>query len=304
MSLLKSVKSGKKAEPQLICLYGPEGIGKSTWASKLPKPIFADTERSTGELNVNRLDIDRWEDILKLVDELIEEDHDFETLVIDTFDSIENEITSYLCKKEGVTSIEQVGGGYGKGWVKLQEVIVDFFNLLNKLRDETGMHVVILAHARITTFKDPQAGESYDRYSLKLHHQRVAPIVKERCKNIFFMNTVINMTKNSDGKKVAKDGRTRLIYTNKTAAFDAKNRHGLMEHINPEWDDIKHIFQKVVVQTPYEKLLEKLKGDGITQEVFERWAEAEKKDLNDKALITGMLTKHYAFLLKKFKELK
>ena len=39
-----------------ITLYGPEGIGKSTFASKFPNPLFIDTEGSTKFLDVARFE--------------------------------------------------------------------------------------------------------------------------------------------------------------------------------------------------------------------------------------------------------
>ncbi|MSS13449.1 AAA family ATPase, partial [Porcincola intestinalis] len=38
-----------------VVIYGPEGIGKSTLASKFPDPVFIDTEGSTNMMDVARL---------------------------------------------------------------------------------------------------------------------------------------------------------------------------------------------------------------------------------------------------------
>ena len=45
---------GKIKSAQKIVVYGPEGIGKSTFASKFPDPLFIDTEGSTKHLDVAR----------------------------------------------------------------------------------------------------------------------------------------------------------------------------------------------------------------------------------------------------------
>ena len=38
-----------------VVIYGPEGIGKSTFASQFPEPVFIDTEGSTNSMDVARL---------------------------------------------------------------------------------------------------------------------------------------------------------------------------------------------------------------------------------------------------------
>ena len=48
--------SGKIRKYQKVTVYGPEGIGKSTFASRFPRPLFIDTEGSTAHLDVDRLE--------------------------------------------------------------------------------------------------------------------------------------------------------------------------------------------------------------------------------------------------------
>lgn len=50
-----AITSGTIAAPVKTVLYGPEGIGKSTFAAQFPAPVFIDTEGGTKRLNVARL---------------------------------------------------------------------------------------------------------------------------------------------------------------------------------------------------------------------------------------------------------
>ena len=50
-----AITSGVQDSPVKTVLYGPEGIGKSTFASHFPDPVFIDTEGGTKRLNVKRL---------------------------------------------------------------------------------------------------------------------------------------------------------------------------------------------------------------------------------------------------------
>ena len=41
------ITRGKRARAQKVVIYGPEGIGKSTFAAEFPNAVFIDTEGST-----------------------------------------------------------------------------------------------------------------------------------------------------------------------------------------------------------------------------------------------------------------
>ena len=51
-----NITKGVIPSAQKIVIYGPEGIGKSTFASMFPDPLFSDTEGSTKKLD-NRLNM-------------------------------------------------------------------------------------------------------------------------------------------------------------------------------------------------------------------------------------------------------
>ena len=64
---------GKIQKAKKVVIYGPEGIGKSTLASKFPDPVFIDTEGSTAAMDVARLPKPTsWELLLSEVQEIID----------------------------------------------------------------------------------------------------------------------------------------------------------------------------------------------------------------------------------------
>ncbi|MCI9077114.1 MAG: AAA family ATPase, partial [Dorea sp.] len=70
-----------------VVVYGPEGIGKSTFASKFPNPVFIDTEGSTSSMDVARLPRPTsWQMLLEEIDYVKSNPHVCNTLVIDTID--------------------------------------------------------------------------------------------------------------------------------------------------------------------------------------------------------------------------
>ena len=108
------ITAGKINRPQKGVIYGCEGVGKSTFASKFPKPIFADLEGGTAHLDVQRADISSWEELLSTIDELSKGGHSFKTFIMDTADWAERMCSAFLCKKYKKTGIEDFG--YGKGY--------------------------------------------------------------------------------------------------------------------------------------------------------------------------------------------
>ena len=87
------------------------------------------------------------------------------TLVIDTADWAERLCIQAVCAKAKVNGIEDFG--YGKGYTYVKE---EFGKLLDALEEvlQAGHNVVVLAHAAITKFEQPDAVGNYDRWSMKL----------------------------------------------------------------------------------------------------------------------------------------
>ena len=107
------IRKGKVQRPERVVIYGPEGIGKSSFAACFPEPLFIDTEGSTADLDVARLpDPETWGDIVQGVSYVMDHPEVCRTLVIDTVDWAEKLCTRYICQKHQVDGIE--GFGYGK----------------------------------------------------------------------------------------------------------------------------------------------------------------------------------------------
>ena len=100
-------------------MYGVEGCGKSTFGANCPNPIFLCAESGTDHLDVARLPgtdnkTPYWMQIRDMLNELLNEDHPYETLVIDTADWLESYLHEYLLRREKVSVVEQLAGGFGK----------------------------------------------------------------------------------------------------------------------------------------------------------------------------------------------
>jgi hypothetical protein len=238
MTLDKVVK-GRIEAPLKVLLYGQEGVGKSTFGANAPSPIFLGAEQGTEQLDVTRFPAPQsWQDVLDAVRTLQDEKHDFRTVVVDTVDWVEPILWSHMVRrdaakfKDGLDTIEDYG--YGKGYQAALDDWRVFLAALERLRQAKGMHVVLLAHAWIKPFKNPE-GPDYDRYELKIN-QKAAGLLKEWVDDVLFARHEELAHKESGTKRVrGVSTGARVIRSERTAAYDAKNRHSLPDPLPLSW---------------------------------------------------------------------
>jgi hypothetical protein len=232
MSLANIVK-GKLEKPDRILLVGVEGVGKSTFGAAAPDPVFLGAEDGTAQLDVQRMGPRdeqgnaqpmRWGDIRDAVRLLTTAPHAFKTLVVDTVDWAEPLLWDHICQRDSKKNIEDYG--FGKGYSAALDEWRSFLSDLERMREQRKMHVILLAHAWIKPFKNPE-GEDYDRYELKLNN-KAAGLLKEWSDAVLFANfeTLVNEDERTKRNKGVSTGK-RLLFTERRAAFDAKNRFGL-----------------------------------------------------------------------------
>ncbi|MGP3782358.1 ATP-binding protein [Paenibacillus sp. 1A_MP2] len=242
------VISGKVQKAKKVVIYGPEGIGKSSLAGRFPRPVFIDTEGSTTEMDVDRVPKPTsWTMLNEQVRWVWQQGNRFGTLIIDTIDWAEMLAVNSVCAIHNKSGVEDFG--YGKGYVFVAEEIGRFLNLLQDVVD-SGIHVVLTAHAQIIKFEQPDEMGAYDRYQLKLGAKtgsRTAPLVKEWADMVLFINyKTFSVAADEKGKKHKAQGGSRTMYTTHHPAWDAKNRHGLPDELPLDYGHIAHIFDGVV----------------------------------------------------------
>lgn len=227
-----------------ICLYAPEGIGKTTFASHMPNPVFIDTEGGSGFLDVVRTPRPTsWTALMEQIRYFVDHPQELGTLVIDTLDWAEKLCIEQICAAKQIKGIEDIP--YGKGYVYVAEEFARMLNLLEDLRLR-GVHIFLVAHAMLRKFEQPDEMGSYDKWELKLS-KKVAPMVKEFVDALLFANYEIIVVKNEEKKNKAQGGR-RVMYANHHPCFDAKNRFGLPDKLPLDFAQLAPLFWPVVQQ--------------------------------------------------------
>lgn len=254
MSLLKRATSGVEVMPHCLIIYGVESIGKTGFAASFPKPFFIDIEGGSKNYDVDRITELTWTEVLSALEEL--NSTEYKTIVIDSLDWLEKLLHKHLCEKFKVVAVEDAGGGYGK-WVSVMLAEWNpLMDALKKLR-ANGKNIVITSHYHVKTFNDPATHLPYDRYTMKLN-DKVSAVFREWVDCVLFANFETFSTSDNNKATKGKGFSTglRKLYCEKRAAYDAKNRFGLPESINLDYEEFIRL--AVAVKTDTKKEIEEL----------------------------------------------
>jgi hypothetical protein len=266
MSLLSKASSGVEVMPHCLVIFGLDGIGKTGFAASFPSPFFIDVEGGSKNYNVNRITDLSWLEVIAVLNEL--KTSEYKTIVIDSLDWLENLLHKHMREKYKVQAVEEAGGGYGK-WVNI--MIAEWSTLIDELKKlrSLGKNIVMTAHYQIKIFNDPATALGYDRYVMKLN-DKVASVLKEWVDCVLFANFETYSTskdiKATKGKGISTG--VRKLYCEKRAAYDAKNRFGLPESINLDYEEF--IKLAVVVKPDLKKDIEALLLDVSDKELVEK----------------------------------
>lgn len=249
---LASLQKGISSAPPILCLYGDEGIGKSSFAANAPSPVFIFTENGVGNLDVPRWKVETYEEVMEATSALINEPHNFNTVVYDTLDWFEPMVWKYLIKMNPTTekgkpinNIEDYG--YGSGYKYAIDYWKDFLSLLEELRTKRNMAIIFLGHTTLEKITPPDS-DSYQSWSLKLQHSEKTSAkdkIIEYCDAVLFANWRVALTEEDLGfNKTRQRGvgaGERVVHTQKRPTWDAKNRYNLPEQVairDPNWGDL------------------------------------------------------------------
>lgn len=272
-----NIVTGVEKTPIKICIYGAEGVGKSSLAANMPEPLFIDTEGGTSRLNVRRIKCTQWDELISIVKEVIATPTVCKTLVIDTADWAESLCVDFVCNKYRKGNIEEFG--FGKGYTYLADEFGEFLKLLNRLV-EVGINPVVIAHGKPRKYELPEEQGQFDRWEMKLTKQ-VAPLIKEWCDMLLFCNYKTFVVTTENNTKKAQGGK-RVMYTTHNPCWDAKNRFDLPDEVELAISSIAHLFVEheptqaaTKPITPQErpnitKLKKMIEDEGITQEAVQK----------------------------------
>lgn len=232
------LKRAVKSDAHKGVIYGPPGIGKSTFLSQSTDPLFIDTDKRAGNLdvrpNVPEKEPGSYEDVINLLSEFTRAKVDgVATLVIDTADWLEAWLAHYICakhKKKGLSDFS-----WGQGY----ELLADEWRNTLAVFDQVvarGTNVWIAGHAQIQTFKNPM-GPDYDRYAMKLTRTNkvdLSAMTVEWASVVLFAD-YDSVSVEVGGKNIGMNGDKRVMHSQRCAAFEAKSNFALPAKMPLDW---------------------------------------------------------------------
>jgi hypothetical protein len=243
---LASLKRTTAELPPRLLLYGPEGIGKSSLAAEFPDVAFVRIEDGIpAGVEVMAFPVaTTFTDVMAQLGEVYEAGGGgVRTIVVDSVTELQRLIFAETCARgdEGGHAKARIEDfGFGKGYANAMNVLSEFIDGINMLRRDCGITIILIAHSNVVQFADPETS-SYNRYEIALRtsdktNADLRGAIAREVDAILFLNSPRSTKKDEtakgttakDTKRVIATGnRIRLIYTEATPAFIAKNRYGM-----------------------------------------------------------------------------
>jgi len=233
---LSQISSAVEERAMAGVLYGPPGVGKTTWGAQWPGALFLIDAQEQGihDLKAARLldkslpvlpEADDWEGLLAMLTELASSDHEYDTLVIDSLTGMERLCYRHVCETEFNNDWSPKGFfSYMQGFeVSSRRYWPTFLEHLDMVR-ANNVNVLLLAHSEIRRHDDPER-EGYDRYEPSVH-RKIWSSTHRWAEFVLFANFHVDL-EGKGTKKKAKGGHDRFLHTENSAAYIAKNRLGL-----------------------------------------------------------------------------
>lgn len=246
MGLMEKITKGARPRPPRILVYGPAGVGKSSWAAQAPSPIFIPTEDGLDQIECDRFDhVTDYAKFVECLKAVRDEPHGYKTLVIDSLTALQNLVTDGVCKAAGVKFLETAYGGYNRGQsAALTQLRKDVYGLFDEIRSKRSMAIVQIAHDHVENIK--RADGTSDR--------RLAPrLIAGICDWVAEWNDIVisadfRTIEDANGNRmiVGKNGGEREMYAVGTIHRLAKNRYGIAPGPHPfTWDVIWEAITKM-----------------------------------------------------------
>jgi hypothetical protein len=205
-------------------VYGPPGVGKTTFGAGTSRPLIIDCENGAAHVNCDRTPyLSNWTAIQQWLEALADGGHDYETVVVDSVDWLLRRAEEHVSGVDGTAAgmkqtLNRSHGGYGNGKQVLKNYVYQYLlPTLDKIVN-AGVAVVLLAHAtrrELTTID----GITVEKSAPEIHPD--------------LANTMIEWSDFVGAARMDTTGRELVLY--ETAQLLGKNRYAIIAPLPLSW---------------------------------------------------------------------
>jgi len=202
-----------------IIIHGVPKVGKSTFGSKFPNPLFLATEPGLGALEVYQVPVPSWAVMLEALGEIAKGQHAFKTIVIDTIDNAQKMCEEHMMKKYKVEHPADLP--YGKGFAAVNN---ELMRVLTKLA-QMPYGLVLISHTKAVEVKGRTAVYS-----------RQVPALPEASRKAILGFVDVILYAEAETVRDEKTGEPifrRILRTKPSDGYEAGDRFGLLPESLP-----------------------------------------------------------------------
>lgn len=147
----------KDITPKVFFIWGQSMSGKTYLARQFPSPVIINTDGNAKKVDTPSVEVYDFETFVKVLNEIEAGGHDFKTIIIDLVDDIRTMLENYVCKKNNVDDVGEIG--YGKGY---RDVSMTWQKLMVRL-NQLPYNVIFISHIKEIS----EDGNTIERPSLE-----------------------------------------------------------------------------------------------------------------------------------------
>ena len=207
-------------------VYGPPGVGKTTFGANTTHPLIVDCENGAAHVSCDRTPyLSSWLAIRQWLDALADGGHGYGTVVIDSVDWLLRRLEEHVSGVDGderkmSQTMNRSHGGYGNGKQVLKNYVYQYLLPMLDRIVNSGVAVVLLAHSarhEVTSID----GVTVEKSSPDIHADLV--------------NTMIEWSDFVAAARINVNGVREMILCESPQQL-AKNRYGITAPLALDWD--------------------------------------------------------------------
>ena len=227
-----SITKGRTSPAPRRVIFGPSGVGKSTFACAEPGALAIDYENGLNHIGVDRVDGAKdWPSSLALLREACTGPGDYRAIVVDTVDRLEDQAAQFICQVQGVDGKKKASladYGYGDGYAALETKWRELLFVLEGARAH-NRSVTLVAHVQSATEKDPTMGDF--RKFIAAIHKKCWSVTHRWADAVLFATYESGLV---EGRAILSGAR--ILHTVAGSGYDAKHRPNISSPLPLGWD--------------------------------------------------------------------